>query len=77
MGEYKGEEMNALKSRRQYDAEKIAEELEAKRKAEQEMLNSMSEEEREAYKKNKEQRLKTTLGLLSLASAITGDYSNI
>ena len=69
--------MNALKSRRQYDAEKIAKELEAKRKAEQEMLNSMSEEEREAYKKNKEQRLKTTLGLLSLASAITGDYSNI
>lgn len=71
--------MNALKSRRQYDAEKIAEELEAKKKAEQEMLDAMSEEEREAYKKNKEKRLKTTLGLLSLACSITekSDYTGI
>lgn len=71
--------MNALKSRRQYDAEKIAEELEAKKKSEQEMLDAMSEEERETCKKNKEKRLKNTLGLLSLASAITvkSDYTGI
>lgn len=70
--------MNALKSRRQYDAEKSEKELEARMKAEQEMLDAMSEEEREAYKKNKEKRLKNTLGLLSLASAITvkSDYSS-
>lgn len=69
--------MNALKSRRQYDAEKREEELEARMKAEQEMLDAMSEEEREAYKKDKEKRLKNALGLLSVASAVRGDYSDI
>lgn len=69
--------MNALKSRRRYDAEKIAEELEAKKKAEQEMLDAMSEEERETYKKDRERRLKNALSLLSVASAVKGDYSSI
>ena len=69
--------MNALKSRRQYDAEKIAEELEAKRKSEKEMLDAMSEEERETYKKDRERRLKNALSLLSVASAVKGDYSSI
>ena len=68
--------MNALKSRRQYDAEKREEALEAKMKAEQEMLDAMGEEERESYKKDKEKRLKNALSLLSLASAVKGDYSS-
>lgn len=69
--------MNVLKSRRRYDAEKSEKELEARMKAEQEMLDAMSEEERETYKKDRERRLKNALSLLSVASAVKGDYSDI
>ena len=69
--------MNALKSRRRYDAEKSEKELEARMKAEQEMLDAMSEEEREAYQIEKDKRIKKALDLLSIANMYRGDYSKI
>ena len=69
--------MNALKSRKKYEEEKALAEMEAKWKAEQEMLDKMSEEEREAYKTEKDKRIKKAFDLLSIASKYKGDYSKI
>ena len=69
--------MNAIKSRRKYEEEKSLAEMEAKWKAEQEMLDKMSEEERKAYQTEKDKRIKEAFDLLSIASRYTGDYSKI
>lgn len=66
--------MNTLKSRRKYEIEKSTKESEKRKQEEQKMMDAMSEEEREVYKKSKRKRLKNAIGILSIATMLNERY---
>lgn len=69
--------MNALKARRRYDEEQEIKRWEAYRKAEEEKYAAMTEEEREAYRKEKSERNRRVAQTLGMMSAMmNGPYSS-
>lgn len=69
--------MNALKARRRYDEEQELKRWEAYRKAEEEKYAAMTEEEREAYRKEKSERNRRVAQTLGMMSAMmNGPYTS-
>lgn len=68
--------MNALKARRRYDAEQQDLAWKKRQEEEQARVEAMSPDERKAYEANKAERRMKAAQLLSLMSAVGGDYTS-
>ena len=66
---------NANKIRQRHDYEKELHAYEEQKKQEMEMLEQMSEEERQKYKTDKEKQLNAALALLTIGATLGKDYS--
>jgi len=62
--------MNALKSRKKYDAEQFEKELEERKRQEEEKIRNMTEEERAEYLKKEAEKKKNMASLLSLVGMV-------
>lgn len=69
--------MKALKARKRYDDEQLQLRREAERKAEEEKIAAMSEEERTAYLKEQKERQMKAVEALRMLRLMGGPYSNV
>lgn len=69
--------MKALKARKRYDDEQLQLRRDAERKAEEEKIAAMSEEERAVYLKEKKERQMKAVEALRMLRLIGGPYSNV